>query len=289
MSSLKYQTLPLRTRLALRMRRGDSWLRLAMIGLLIPTFYPFVALLFLSFKDNPQFYHNRWLLSFPLHFGNYTYALKTVSPYILNSIISSGVTVVGVLLLASLAAYAFSRGDFPGKEGLFYLILSLLMVPGILTLIARFVLVKQLGLLNSRWALILPWISSGQVFAIFLLRSFFDQVPEDLFESARLDGANEFQILLQIALPLARPIMGVVAVLNITGTWNDLIWPLVTIMNNQTLYTIPIGLTLFRQAFWTNWGPLFAGYVIVSIPMLVFFVFSSKLFIRGIASGAIKM
>jgi len=188
-----------------------------------------------------------------------------------------------------MAAYAFARHRFPGSQLLFYAILALLMIPGVLTLIPQFLLVKRLGLLNTYWALILPYIAGGQAFGIFVLRSFFASQPEELFESARLDGASEFAIYWHIALPLARPILATLMVLSLLSTWNDLIWPLVTI-GRPELWTISQALVSFsgRLATQQQYGPMFAGYIIASIPLLILFMFTARLFIQGLASGAVK-
>jgi ABC-type glycerol-3-phosphate transport system permease component len=162
------------------------------------------------------------------------------------------------------------------------------MIPGELTLIPSFLLVKDLGLLNSYWVLILPYIAGGQVFAIFILRSFFQSLPDEMFEAARIDGANELQILIRIGIPLSQSILGVVAIMHILSTWNDLVWPLVTLSSDK-LMTLTIGLYAFRTAWYSIWGPLMAGYMLASIPLIILFAFTSRLFVEGLSSGAIKM
>ncbi|HEX5417172.1 MAG TPA: carbohydrate ABC transporter permease, partial [Chloroflexota bacterium] len=181
-----------------------------------------------------------------------------------------------------------ARFSFPGREIMFYLVLALLMIPGILTLVPSFLLVKSLGLIDSFWGLILPYIAGGQVFAIFILRQFFSALPEELFESARIDGASEVRAFWSIAVPLSQSIIGVVAIMHILSTWNDFIWPLV-VMSTESKFTLTLGLLNFRGVYWDNWGPLFAGYVIASIPLLILFGFTSRLFVEGLASGALKL
>jgi len=251
-------------------------------------FVPILMMIIISFKTLAQFSMDPYMPTFPLHPENYTAAFKIVSVYIWNSLIVSGVSVVGMVILATLAAWSFARYPFPGREILFYLILALLMIPGELTLVPSFLLVKSLGLLNSRWVLILPYIAGGQVFAIFVLRSFFEGMPEELFEAARIDGASELSTFLQIGMPMAGGIVGVVAIMHITSTWNDLIWPMITVNVNR-LMTLTIGLYAFRSVMYTQWGGLMAGYTIASIPMIILFAFTSKLFVEGLASGALKM
>src|SRR5262245_57781785 len=184
-----------------RPRARDLALHLPLLHLLALTFYPFVFLLQTSLKDNAQFYHDFWGFAPPFHWTNYVDAWGAIRHYILNTVVVTVATVLGTLLVASLAAYAFARHRFPGREPLFYLVLALMMVPGVLTLVSSFMWMKQFplaggnnfwgeggqGLLDSHWALVLPYVAGGQVFAIFILRSFMGALPEELFEAARLD------------------------------------------------------------------------------------------------------
>ncbi|MEZ4866691.1 MAG: carbohydrate ABC transporter permease [Caldilineaceae bacterium] len=272
-----------------RLWRTGDWFRHCVLSLIaFLMFLPFIITFIISFKSLPQFNHAAFLPTFPLHPENYVDAWRVVSKYILNSIIVSGVSVVFMVALAALAAWAFARYPFPGREIFFYMVIALLMIPGELTLIPAFLLVKNLGLLNTRMVLILPYIAGGQVFAIFILRSFFQGMPEEMFEASRIDGATEMQTFLRIGLPLSQSILGVVAIMHILSTWNDLIWPIVT-LSNQSLMTLTIGLYAFRTAWYSVWGPLMAGYMLASIPLIILFAFTSRLFVEGLSSGAIKM
>lgn len=269
-------------------RTGDWWHHIWLVTLLFLMFIPIMMMLIISFKNLSQFSINPFFPTFPLHPENYVRAWNIVKIYILNSIIISGTSVIGMVALATLTAWAFARYPFPGRDILFYGILALLMIPGELTLVPSFLLVKSLGLLNTRWVLILPYMAGGQVFAIFVLRSFFEGMPEELFEAARIDGASELTTFTRIAMPLASSIVGVVSIMHVTSTWNDLIWPMITV-NVRRLSTLTIGLYAFRTEQYTQWGNLMAGYTIASIPMIILFAFTSKLFVEGLASGALKM
>ncbi|MGC9360655.1 MAG: carbohydrate ABC transporter permease [Anaerolineae bacterium] len=269
-------------------KTGDWWHHALLVLLLLLMFLPLLMMVNISFKTLAQFSVNPYGVTLPLHPENYVRAFDIIWRYIWNSFIVSGASVIGVIALATISAWAFARYPFPGREPLFYMILALLMIPGELTLIPSFLLVKSFGLLNTRWVLILPYISGGQVFAIFILRSFFEAMPEELFEAARIDGASELQTFMRVAVPMANSIIGVVAILNITGTWNDLIWPMITV-NVRRLMTLTIGLYAFRNEMYTRWGALMAGYTIASIPMIILFAFTSRLFVEGLASGAIKV
>lgn len=279
------------------------------------TFFPFVFMLVMSLKDNDQFYHRFWgMLPFDtsipflepfemtaVNWDNYIRAWNSIHGYILNSLVVTCVSVVGVLVVASLSAYAFARHKFPGSGVLFYAVISLMMIPGVLTLISSFMWMKQIpmaggndawglggsGLLNTYWVLILPYIAGGQVFCIFVLRTFFAGLPEDLFEAARIDGASELHMFRHIAVPLSWPILGTMAIMNILGTWNDYIWPTITI-DNPAKKTLAIGLMQFRGEYGNDYGLMLAGYVIASIPLLALFLFTMKQFIEGLQSGAFK-
>jgi ABC-type glycerol-3-phosphate transport system permease component len=168
------------------------------------------------------------------------------------------------------------------------MILDLLMIPGVLTLIPSFVWVKQLGIMNTPWALILPWTAGGQVFGILLCRSFFSTLPQELFDSGKIDGATEFQLYYKIAVPLSWPIIITLAIMHLVGTYNDFIWPLLTISSAE-MQVVSVGLTLFTTQFGvTDWGPRMAAYVVATIPLLILFMFGMRYYIRGITSGAVK-
>ncbi len=187
-----------------------------------------------------------------------------------------------MLFVSSLGAFVFARFAFPGREFLFILVICLLMMPSILLLVPQFLLVKQLGLLNTRWALIMPYIAGGQVFAIFVLRSFMEAIPGELFDAGSMDGLSTFQSYRHIALPMSIPILSTIAIMNILGTWNDYVWPLVTISKNY-LWTISVGVMSFSQrtsSFETR-GVMFASYVIASAPLIILFFFTMKSFMKG--------
>lgn len=257
--------------------------------LVLISIYPFIFMLVSSFKTTEEVLHNFFGLPSSLEYRNYLDAWKEVSPFLLNTIIVSIIAMFGILILSSIDAYIFARFNFPGKEFFFFLILSLLMIPGILTLVPRFLVVRDLKLLNTYWALILPYIAGGQVMPIFILRSFFSSIPKELFESAKIDGASETQCFLKITIPLSKAILFTVGLINFLNIWNEYIWPLVTVTNPK-LFPITVGLVVFqnRYAGSAAWGPLFAGYTIASVPIVILFLFTMKYYIAGITSGALK-
>ncbi len=263
---------------------------------------PVTMMLVLSLKSNAQIFTHFWQLPSPPRWDFYSQAYDALIGYILNTAFVAATTVVGVLALSSLSGYTFARHRFPGRELLYYGILSLLMIPGILTLIPTFMLVKSMqipafellgrewgpfALMNTRWALILPYIAGGQVFGILLCRGFFQSLPEQLFEAARLDGASEWDIYRRIAMPLSGPVLATIGIMTALGAYNDYIWPLVAISDNS-LQTFSVGVTKFAGEFNLDYGPTLAGYVIGSVPLLVLFAFGMRYFIQGITSGSLK-
>jgi ABC-type glycerol-3-phosphate transport system permease component len=268
--------------------RKDLPANLYLIVVALFTFVPFYFMLITSVKTTSQMRHFFWTPVTPLYFENYLTAFSLLQRYFVNTVIIAAIAVPGIVLFSSMAAFVFARFSFPGRTMLFWAVISLLMVPSVLTLVPAFVWIKQLGLLNTYWALIFPYIAGGQVFAIYLLRSFFATIPNELFDSAHVDGANIFQQYRWIGLPLVKPMISVIAILNTLSIWNDYVWPLVTLQDNA-MRTITIGLRYFQGQYHTNYGPLFAGYILASLPLLILFLIAMRPFVAGLTSGAIKM
>jgi len=256
--------------------------------LLALSFITIILMVFLSLKDNGQIYGRFWNPPDPIIWDNYRTGWESMRRYVLNSLLYSFASVIGVVFLSSLSGYVFARHKFPGKEAIYLMILALLMVPGILTLIPAFVLVRDLGLLNTPWALILPWTAGGQVFGILLCRSFFATLPQDLFDAAKIDGAGEIEQYRRIALPLSWPILVTLAIMHLVSTYNDFIWPLLTI-SDPSIQVVTVGLTQFTTEFGIiNWGPRMAAYAVSSLPLVILFTFGMRYYVRGLTSGALK-
>ncbi len=252
---------------------------LAFIGL-----FPYLFMLVTSLKTNPQFYHSYLYPVLPFHFGNYVAAWNELEPYFVTSAVVAISTIVGSIILGSGAAFVFARFDFFGRTFLFVLIAILLAVPSVTTLIPLFLFMRDLGLLNTRLVLILPYIAGSTILTVVIMRTFVEQLPAELFEASQLDGAGGFRMYWNMMLPLSLPIIGTVTLLSIVGVWNDYFWPLLTITQNN-LRTVPVGLTYFQGQNSTAYGPLFAGYTIASVPLLVFFTLLSKWLLTGIEGG----
>lgn len=274
-------------------RRYLSWLSqgilIAILTLiLLLSFLTIALMIFLSLKDNGQIFGRFWSLPDPVRWENYETGWIAMRRYIFNTLWYSLASVVLVVFLSSLSGYVFARHKFPGKEVIYVVILALLMVPGILTLIPAFVLVSQLGLLNTPWALILPWTAGGQIFGILLCRSYFATLPQELFDAAKVDGATEFEQYFRIALPLSWPILVTLAIMHLVGSYNDFIWPLLTI-TDENIQVVTVGLTRFQGEFGAvAYGPQMAAYAVASIPLVILFAFGMRYYVRGLTSGAVK-
>lgn len=260
-----------------------------LIGLGLIMMAPFLYMVSTSFKP-----HTR-VLELPPQFipvdptiDNYVRALTSnnFGRYFVNSLLVAVAATLINLVMASMLAYAFARYDFPGRAAFFYALLATMMIPGMVLLIPQFVLAKNLGLLNSLWGLIVVY-SAGSAFNMFLLRNFFEQIPEELFESALLDGAGPLTTFLRVALPLARPALAAVAIFTFLGAWDEFIWAL-TAINDAAKYTLPVGLRLFQQQRGTEWGLVFAGSVIAVLPVVVVYAIFQRQIIGGVTAGAVK-
>jgi multiple sugar transport system permease protein len=183
------------------------------------------------------------------------------------------------ILIASLAAFAFARLRFRGRDTIFLFYLATLMIPFPVTLIPNFLIVKNLGWYDTFLALIVPSLFS--VFSVFLLRQYYRGIPIDLDEAARMDGASSWRIWAQVIVPLSGPVLATLAIFVFQGTWNDFLWPLV-VTSSEEMRTIPVGLAAFVGQYSTAWGQLMAGSVIALLPVLIIYVLGQNWFVKGI-------
>lgn len=250
--------------------------------------YPLIWMGYSSFKDNPSIFANVFALPQSLYLGNYVtvFTEGAMGTYFRNSLVISVVSVAGLVLFASLAAYAFATFRFRGSTALFLLMLIGLMVPQQALIISGFKLMSILDLLDTYWALIftyLGWTSFG----IMVLRNFFQSVPREIKDAARVDGAGHWAMFSQIMLPLARPSLSTVAIFYFMWVWNEFIYPLVY-MQSPEKYTIPLGVLFFNGRYNVEWGLQMAALAVATIvPLIVYYAFQ-KQFIRGILAGALK-
>ena len=251
-------------------------------------FIPIFLMLFLSLKSPSQFYSNLWAIPNPPQWSNYNAAYLQLFQNMVNSVVTVTVGTLLIVVLSAMSGYVFARLDFPLKTFLFMMMLALMMVPGVLTLTPSFKLIQRLGLKNTWWALWLPWASGGQIMGMYLCRTFISAQPAALFESARIDGAREFQAFYKIAVPLAKPILATLVVMNMISLYGDFIWPLLVIDSNSKQVISVAVQTYSSSTGTTDYGAMIAGFVMATVPLLIMFTFSSRLYIEGITSGAVK-
>lgn len=263
-----------------RLQTGHIGLHLLLLVAGALVLLPFVLMLLASLMPKADILRRTFDIG-RLTFDNYVQVFR-VAPfgrYYLNSIIVATGTTTLQILVASLAAFAFARLRFPGRDALFVLYLATLMIPFQVTMIPNFILVRLLGWFNTYQALILP--SAFSVFSTFLLRQYFMGLPLDYDEAARMDGAASWRIWAQVILPLSGPVLATLAIFNFQAAWNDFLWPLV-ITRTPEMRTIPIGLSAFQGQYSTEWHLLMAGSVVALLPVLILYIIGQNWFVRGI-------
>lgn len=252
------------------------------------TVMPFIWMILTSTKSIGE------ILSYPpqflpseLHLENYTNAFEAApfGRYYFNSLFVAITVTVGQLITCSMAAYAFARMKFWGRDVLFYIFLGTMMIPYQVTMIPSFLVLKWLGWIDTYYALIVPGLASA--FGTFLLRQFFMSIPKDLEEAAFLDGASRFKVLRSIILPLARPALATLAIFTFMGVFNDFLWALI-VVNSESMNTVQLGLSIFRDRYQTQWDLLMAGSVTATLPVLIVFFLGQNYFIKGIALTGLK-
>jgi ABC-type glycerol-3-phosphate transport system permease component len=291
-----------RTKIFRRRQARRTWqgpqigVHATIIILILISFVPVYLMLVLSTKNPLQYQWERYTISFPLRLGNYGAAWEFLDTYVWNTLLAAVIGFIGMIILSIIGGYVFARLRFPGREALYYAIIMLMMVPWIISFVPQYVLYNDLGLTNSLWCVIVLNVASGPVFGIFLLRTFFSGLPEELFESARIDGAGHWTLITQITLPLSLPTIATLAVLNFLSTWNSYLWPMVAI-SDPKYQQISVGLYQMARNLSSNLsaptemqgGPLFAGYVIASLPMVILFFFLGKFYVEGLVESGLKV
>lgn len=263
-------------------------LHLTLVVAALATLLPFFWMVTTSLKSGGGIftYPPQWLPQEPTTEW-YTKLFREVKFFVhfRNSLIFSISVTALSLFFNSLAGYAFAKLRFFGRDSLFKFLLTSMMIPGQVTMIPVFLLLKKMGLLNSYAGLILP--VSVSVFGIFMIRQFMLSIPDDLIESARIDGCSEFRIYWSIILPLCKPVLATLGMFTFMGCWNDFLWPLIVMMREEA-YTLPVALANLNGQYPTSFGLLMAGAAVVVLPVLVVFLVAQKYVIQGIATSGLK-
>lgn len=252
--------------------------------------FPFFAMLNLAFTSEDEIFKNVGVFfhtNLTLENFKHVFGEIPITRYFFNSMFVALITTAGQVLIASLAGYSFARLNFKHKEFWFLVILITMMVPPQVNIIPLFFLMRELHLVDTYSALILPGLFGG--FGVFLMRQYFLSLPKDLEESARIDGCNMFQIFFKIAFPLALPAVVTLSIFTFVTTWNSFMWPLI-ITNSEAMRTLPVGLAIFKGSFReiTLWGDLLACSVVCTIPVIIIFFLGQKYFLSDLLSGAVK-
>lgn len=253
---------------------------------------PFLWMITTSLKEpGSVFSYQRpwWHDWIPIQFywQNYVTAWKAVpfARFYMNSLLVSASVTVGQVASSALAAYAFARLEFPGRDKIFFGYLATMMVPGAVTMIPVFILLRLLGWIDSYKAVILPGIFTA--YGTFLLRQFFLTLPKELEDAAKIDGCSYFRIFWKIILPLSKPAIATLTTFTFMGSWLNFMWPLI-VLNTHKKFTLPVGLAYFQSLHTTDWTLLMAGSIMMILPILIVFIFTQRYFVEGIKLTGIK-
>ncbi len=250
--------------------------------------FPIFWMIRSAFMTNDTVFVDKALIPHVLNFGNFAIAWTkgNFAVYFLNSVIYTVSVVAGIVLIASLAAYSFSRLNFPGKNIIFYMFVAAMMIPLPGSFVALFVLMNKLGLINTHFGYILCMINVGLSMSILLLKTFFDKMPHDLEDAARIDGCTKLGIWWHVALPLARPAIAVIVIFNSLSVWNEYILANL-LLSDSKLMPLQRGLMVFQGANSVDYPVLMAGLTMATVPIIMVYLAMQKHIVKGLSSGAV--
>lgn len=251
--------------------------------------YPMMLMILAAFKSTPELFRNPFGLpeSWSLDTFREVWTRANFGTYLRNSVLVTGGSVLLLLVCATPAAYALTRYSFKLRTPIFLFFLAGIMIPMRLGVLPLYLLMRDLGLLDTLWSLILTYAASGMPMSVLLLSVFFRGLPRDLEDAARIDGASELTTFARIMVPLARPGIATVTIVNVVPWWNDFFFPLLFITDNAWK-TVPLGMQMFFGQHLTNWSLVFSGMVLASLPLLILYLLMSRQFIAGLTAGAVK-
>ncbi|OUC06449.1 hypothetical protein RY27_20985 [Litorilinea aerophila] len=268
---------------------AKAWAYFLMTLTAVTMIFPFYWMVATSLKSEARVFAfpPEWIPNPPL-WSNYLYMFTELpfGQYVFNSVKVSLLWTVGVVLSSSLAAYAFARVKFWGRNVLFLVTLAALMIPGQVTMIPLYVVMSRIGWVNTHYPLFVPAFF-GSAFGIFLMRQYFLTIPQELNDAAKIDGCSHFGIYLRIMMPLSKPVIATLALLSFMGSWNDLLGPVIYLYD-QNLFTLPLALTRFRGMYYTQWAYMMAGATVSLLPILAIFLLTQQYFVRGVVLSGLK-
>lgn len=250
--------------------------------------FPLLWMLRCSLMTNETVFTDKALIPHEIHFSNFTQAWMEgdFGMYFFNSLLYTASVVIGIVIISSLAAYAFSRLKFPGRNFFFYMFVTAMMIPLPGSFVPLYRLMTMLGWINTRHGYILCMINVGLSMSILLLKTFFDKMPADLEDAARIDGCGRFGIWRHVALPLARPAIAVIVIFNSLNVWNEYILAML-LLNDKSLMPLQRGLMVFQGAHSVDYPLMMAGLTIAAIPIILIYLLMQKHIVKGLSSGAI--
>lgn len=255
----------------------------------ISMLFPFYWMVATSFKTEARVFAfpPEWL-PIPLVFDSYLHIFGRLpfELYVYNSVKVSTLWTLGVILSSSLAAYAFARVRFAGRDVLFIVTLAALMIPGQVTMIPLYIIMTRIGWVDTHLPLYVPAFF-GSAFGIFLMRQYFMTIPQELNDAARIDGCSHFGIYWRIMMPLSKAVVATLALLSFMTSWNDLLGPVIY-LHSENLFTLPLALTRFRGHYYTQWANMMAGATVSVVPILLVFLFTQQYFVRGVVLSGLK-
>jgi multiple sugar transport system permease protein len=284
MAAPKAETLPLGLRFPARPGRIVLWTVLFLGGIVMVS--PIVFMISTSLKYSHEVYNLSIVPQEPT-LENYLYLFRETrfGLWLLNSFVIATLTTLSVLFFDSLVGYTLAKFSFRGRPLIFIAILSTLMIPTEMLVIPWYVMSKNFGWLNSYWGIMFPGLMSG--FGTFLMRQFFESVPDDFIHAARVDGLNEFEIFWKVALPLVTPALSALAIFTFLGNWTAFLWPLI-VTSRPEMYTLPVGLAAFSGEFQTEWEMIMTGATVATLPTLLVFILFQRYIIRGVMLAGLK-
>jgi raffinose/stachyose/melibiose transport system permease protein len=272
-----------------RRHLGRGVIRTLVILYVLTVVYPVLFVILTSLKSTTEFYSNIWGLPQVVAWSNFTEAWTTggIAQAFVNSAIVVASSLVFILLFSGVAAYALAR-LVPKSDLITLIILASTFIPGELVLVPEFLMASKLQIVGTDLGLIVSYIGWALPITIFIMRGFILTIPMDLIEAARIDGAGEIRIFFTVIVPLMLPAIATTGIFNFVGLWGELLWAIIVLSTQSTVRTLPFAIVEFQGQFGTQWGPLSAAICIVMIPLVVFFLFLQKYFIRGLTDAAVK-